>query len=80
MVQVDRIVPVVPPKGQKLRLVLDTDFGNEIDDLYALALILVYPERFELEGIIGANYNNGMPGSGLDSPRYSAMRSRGSSI
>lgn len=35
MVQVDRIVPVVPPKGQKLRLVLDTDFGNEIDDLYA---------------------------------------------
>lgn len=31
----------------------------------------MYPERFELEGIIGANYNNGMPGSGPDSPRYS---------
>ena len=64
MVQVDRIVPVVPPKGEKLRLLIDTDFANEIDDLYAVALALLYPERFALEGLVAANYNNGMPGAG----------------
>lgn len=71
MVQVERIVPEVPGKGKKLRLVLDTDFANEIDDLYALALAIVSPGRIELEGIVGANYNNGSPGSGPDSPKAS---------
>ena len=67
MIQVDRIVPVVPPKGEKLRLIIDTDFANEIDDLYAVALAMVYPERFELEGIIAAGYGGRVFGAGPES-------------
>lgn len=71
MIQVDRLVPVVPPKGKSLRLVLDTDFANEIDDIYALALAIAYPERIRLEGIVGAHYNNASPGAGPESIRHS---------
>jgi len=64
MIQVDRIVPEVPPKGKQLRLIIDTDFANEIDDLYALAFAMVHPERFKIEGIIAANFNNERHGAG----------------
>jgi inosine-uridine nucleoside N-ribohydrolase len=67
MIQVDRIVPEVPPKGKQLRLIIDTDFANEIDDLYAVSFAMVYPERFKLEGIIAANFNNRMKGAGPES-------------
>ena len=67
MIQVDRIVPEVPPKGKQLRLIIDTDFANEIDDLYAVAFAMVYPERFKLEAIIAANFNNERQGAGPDS-------------
>ena len=64
MIQVDRIIPEVPPKGRQLRVIIDTDFANEIDDLYALAFAIVHPERFKIEGIIAANFNNRRPGAG----------------
>ena len=67
MIQVDRVVPEVPPRGKKLRLIIDTDFANEIDDLYAAAFAIVYPERFKLEGLIAANFNNNMRGAGPES-------------
>ncbi len=47
--------PWPPPEGP-LRLILDTDAANEIDDQYALALALGWPERFRLEGIVAAHY------------------------
>lgn len=61
---VDRIVPELPPTDQKLRLLIDSDVANEIDDLYAIALALVSPERFQLEGIVASNYNNKAPSAG----------------
>lgn len=58
VIQVDRLVPSLPPAGQKLRLLIDTDFANEIDDLYAVALALASPERFDIEGFVLAHFNN----------------------
>lgn len=63
-VQIDRLVPTVPAAGKKLRLLIDTDFANEIDDLYAVALALVAPDRFLIEGFVVTHYNNQSPGGG----------------
>jgi inosine-uridine nucleoside N-ribohydrolase len=67
-----RIVPEVPPPGGRIRLVIDTDVANEIDDLYAIALALASPERFDVAGISAAHFNNGAPGAGPDSIERSA--------
>ena len=47
--------PWPPPPGS-LRLIIDTDTGNEIDDQYALSLALGEPQRLHLEGIIAAHF------------------------
>ena len=53
-----RPVPELPAAGEKIRVIIDTDAANEIDDLYALALALVMPERFEIEGIVAAHFGD----------------------
>jgi purine nucleosidase len=58
-----RVVPVIPPKGEKIRVIIDTDARAEVDDLWALALALLSPERFDIQGIIGATFLTGGPGS-----------------
>ncbi len=47
-----------------MRLVIDSDVANEIDDLYAIALALVSPDRFRFEGLVCASYNNAAPDAG----------------
>jgi purine nucleosidase len=59
-----RKVPVIPPQGQKLRCIIDTDARNEIDDIWAIALAVVRPDRFQIEGFVAANYDNDKPGAG----------------
>jgi inosine-uridine nucleoside N-ribohydrolase len=54
----DRRVPQIPPLGQRLRVVIDSDAKNEIDDQWAIALAVLAPERFEIEGFVGANFDN----------------------
>ena len=70
-IRIDRIVPEIPAAGQKIKLVIDTDTANEIDDLYAIALALAFPERFDIKGICCAHYNNGSPGAGPGSIKAS---------
>jgi purine nucleosidase len=53
-----RTVPRIPPKSQRIRVVIDSDAKNEIDDQWAIALAILSPERFEIEGLIGANFAN----------------------
>lgn len=45
------------PKG-KIDVVLDTDAYNEIDDQYAIAYILTYPEKLNVKGICAAPFLN----------------------
>jgi len=53
-----RRVPVIPPKGQPIRVIIDTDTRNEIDDVWAVALAILSPERFRIEGFVAANFDN----------------------
>lgn len=46
-----------PPKG-KIRMVLDTDTYNEIDDQFAVVYALLSPEQLEVEAIYAAPYLN----------------------
>ena len=54
----DRRVPTIPPAGERIRLIIDSDAKNEIDDQWAIALAILSPERFEIEGCVGANFDN----------------------
>ena len=53
-----RKVPQIPPKDQRLRVLIDSDAKNEIDDQWAIALALLSPERLDIEGFVGANFSN----------------------
>ena len=47
---------LMPPSG-KMRLIIDTDTHNEIDDQFALAWALLSQDRFEIEGILAEPYS-----------------------
>jgi purine nucleosidase len=51
-----RRVPVIPPPGQTLRVVIDSDCATEIGDQWAIALAILCPERLTIEGFVSANY------------------------
>lgn len=39
-----------------MRLLIDSDAANEIDDLYAIALAVAMPERFAIEGFVATHF------------------------
>jgi len=51
-----RIVPELPPVDRRIRIVIDSDAANEIDDLYAIALAIHAPERFNIEGFVATHF------------------------
>ena len=55
----ERVVPVIPPKEKQIRVIIDTVAKNEIDDQWAIALAILSPERFQIEGIVAAPYLHG---------------------
>ena len=59
----ERLAPPLPSPGARIRLLIDTDAATEIDDLYAVALALVSPERFYLEGLVATHFSHGGPES-----------------
>ena len=58
MTNEERIKALGLPKG-KFDVVLDTDAYNEIDDQFAIAYLLSYPERAETKAIYAAPFHNG---------------------
>jgi purine nucleosidase len=52
-----RIKRLEPPKG-KVRMVLDTDTYNEIDDQYALSYAFLSKEKIQLEAVYAAPFFN----------------------
>jgi len=52
-----RINQLKPPTG-KVRMVLDTDTYNEVDDQFALAYALLSPEKIKLEAVYAAPFKN----------------------
>jgi purine nucleosidase len=51
-----RLVPEVPAVDQQLRVIIDTDAANEIDDLYAIALAVASPGRLAIEGFLATHF------------------------
>lgn len=56
--------PWPPPPGP-LRVIIDADTANEVDDQYALALALGSPERFRIEGIVAAHFGDSGGSEGI---------------
>src|SRR6266498_629418 len=54
---VRRLELLEPPAGH-VRMVLDTDTYNEIDDQFALVYALLSPERITCEAIYAAPFHN----------------------
>ena len=53
----DRI-QLLKPRAGRIRMVLDTDTYNEIDDQFALVYSLISPERLDVEAIYAAPFHN----------------------
>jgi inosine-uridine nucleoside N-ribohydrolase len=58
------IIPKIPPKGERMRIIIVSDATNEIDDIWAIALAILSPERFDIEGFVGSNYDHTHNGVG----------------
>ena len=55
--EADRITKLVPPEG-KVRMVLDTDTYNEIDDQFAVVYALLSKEKLDVEALYAAPFSN----------------------
>ena len=63
-----RLSRLLPPKD-KIRLVIDTDTYNEIDDQFAIVHALLSPEKLSVEGLYAApffNLRSENPGKGMN--------------
>ena len=64
-------VPTIPPKCEKLKVIIVSDASNEIDDVWAISLALLHPERFDILGFVGSNYDHTFLGIGPKSIQQS---------
>lgn len=63
--------------GGRLRMVLDTDTYNEIDDQFALVYALLSPERLDVEAIYAAPFHNARssgPADGMEKSYEEILR------
>ncbi len=60
-----RISRLQPPQ-RKIRMVLDTDTYNEIDDQFALTYALLAPEKLSVEAVYAAPFHNNRSASPAD--------------
>lgn len=67
---------LAPPTG-KVRMVLDTDTYNEIDDQFAVVQALLSPDRLAVEAIYAAPFANNLssgPGDGMEKSYEEILR------
>lgn len=72
-----RVERLSRPRRRPVRMVLDTDTYNEIDDQFALAHGLLAPDLVHLEAVYAAPFANGRsagPGDGMRRSREEAAR------
>ncbi len=65
------------PRSGKIRMVLDTDTYNEIDDQFALVYALLSPEKLAVEAIYAAPFHNSRstgPGDGMEKSYEEILR------
>jgi inosine-uridine nucleoside N-ribohydrolase len=59
------LAPWPPPDGP-LRVIVDTDAANEVDDQFALALALGARDRLHIEGFVAAHFGGAGGSGGID--------------
>jgi purine nucleosidase len=62
----ERVVPTIPPAGQAIRVVIDTDAACEVDDQHAVALALLSPERLKIEGFVATHFGDSGGPEGIE--------------
>lgn len=60
-----------PPPAGELRVIIDSDAANEVDDQWAIALALGFPERLKIEGFVAAHFGQRGGGKGIAKSRAS---------
>ena len=60
-----------PPDAGLLRVIIDTDAANEVDDQWAIALALGFPERLKIEGFVAAHFGQRGGTNGIAKSRAS---------
>ncbi len=76
MSQALRLERLEPPAG-KVRMVLDTDTYNEIDDQFAVVYALLSPEQLDVEAVYAAPFHNDRsqgPGDGMEKSYEEILR------
>jgi len=71
-----RFARLLPPE-EKIRVVIDTDTYNEIDDQFAVVHALLSPEKLSVEGLYAApfyNLRSDSPAQGMDLSYYEILR------
>jgi purine nucleosidase len=71
-----RLKQLEPPTG-KVRMVLDTDTYNEVDDQFALAYAFLSKEKIELEAVYAAPFHNNRsngPADGMEKSYEEILR------
>jgi len=74
--ETDRIARLNPPTG-KIRMVLDTDTYNEMDDQFALCYAFLSDEKVQLEAVYAAPFFNDRssgPGDGMEKSYQEILR------
>ena len=67
---------LAPPEG-RIRMVLDTDTYNEVDDQFALCYALLSPERLDVQAVYAAPFHNERsdgPGDGMEKSYQEILR------
>jgi inosine-uridine nucleoside N-ribohydrolase len=64
--EAERLQRIIPPADGKVRMVLDTDTYNEIDDQFALVYTLLSGDRLDLEAVYAAPFLNNRSESAKD--------------
>ena len=54
---IERIKHRLSPPPGKIKLVIDSDAGNEVDDQFAIAWALCSPKRFDIEAVYAAPFS-----------------------
>ena len=60
-------IPRIPPKNERIRVIIVSDAATEIDDIWALSLAVLFPEKFDILGFVGSNYAKTWTGVGPES-------------
>ena len=71
-----RLKQLTPPNG-KVRMILDTDTYNEVDDQFALAYAILSPEKIDLQAVYAApfkNHRSESPGDGMEKSYEEILR------